>query len=132
VPSAAPIRALLAPAGSLILIAAVTLTPQPGRHEVHLGPLTDIVALGSGDPEAIIGVVANVLLFTPLGAALRLAGVGRWWTILIGLIASTVVEVGQLAIAGRTTSVDDVLLNVIGVVVGLVLAEWWRRRRVAD
>jgi glycopeptide antibiotics resistance protein len=111
-------------AAALAAILLVTLTPTHARHEVHLRPLQDVLA--AFDPTLhllrLLGVVGNVLLFFPLGVVLQARGVGRTRTIVFGLILSTAIELTQLVVPGRTTSVDDVLLNTLGVWSGHYIA----------
>jgi glycopeptide antibiotics resistance protein len=45
-----------------------------------------------------------------------------WLTIALGVLASVTVEILQLPIWSRSTDVDDVLLNSLGVLVGAALA----------
>jgi glycopeptide antibiotics resistance protein len=64
----------------------------------------------------------------PFGAALRLRGVGVAEAVLFGLLLSTIVEGTQLLlVSGRTTSTDDLLLNMFGAAVGNALASHWTR-----
>ena len=57
-------------------------------------------------------MVGNLFLFLPLGATLGLLGLTRRSaTLLAGLWLLGSIEIAQLFIPGRTTSVDDVLLQ---------------------
>ena len=111
-------------AASLALILLATLTPTHEQHEVHLRPLQDV--LGAFDPtlnvQRLLGVIGNVVLFSPLGAVLRARGVELRPAAARGLALSFAIELTQLGIPGRTSSVDDVLLNTLGVVLGYLLA----------
>lgn len=69
-----------------------------------------------------VDFVLNTLLFAPLGIVLRLAG-ARFIDALLGSAAlSFLIEVLQLIIPGRITSVDDVIANTLGAAIGFVLA----------
>jgi VanZ family protein len=79
----------------------------------------------------LVDWVGNVVFFIPLGMALalitwpgRLAAGWRWAlrVVLIGALFSAGVELGQLFVPGRATDVDDVILNAIGITMGLVIA----------
>ncbi|MET1017782.1 MAG: VanZ family protein [Leifsonia flava] len=67
---------------------------------------------------------ANVLLFVPAGLLLViLMGVHWWWlSILGGMAASIVIELGQyLFLDERFATSDDVYANTIGTVIGTVI-----------
>jgi glycopeptide antibiotics resistance protein len=69
-----------------------------------------------------IDFVLNIALFIPLGLVLRLALVPPFQA-LLGIAATTfVIEVLQLVIPGRITSIDDLISNTIGGIVGYALA----------
>jgi glycopeptide antibiotics resistance protein len=110
-------------AASLIAIGVLTLLPEQSDNEVRLRPFSDIgEALFGPDKSLLLETAANVLLFLPFGAALRLRGLGIGRTALLGLLVSAFVEGAQLlVISGRTASVDDLLLNTLGAVVGNAL-----------
>jgi glycopeptide antibiotics resistance protein len=91
----------------------VTLTPTGGPNDVQWLPWTD--------PNTV-NAVGNVLLFAPLGAALRLVGRGRGATALAAFALSASIEALQLLIPGRTTSTADVIWNTLGAVLGWRLA----------
>jgi VanZ family protein len=113
-------------AGFLVL----TLTPGNGPNEHQLVP---VVHIATGHPreyevDVFLNVVANVLVFLPLGAALCLLGTRLRATALAALALSTLVEIAQLFVPGRTTSTDDVLLNTAGALLGYTIVRFWRRQ----
>jgi glycopeptide antibiotics resistance protein len=81
-----------------------------------------------------IDVLGNVAVFIPFGAAVaaatllssaprRRGSFWRWWlkVTLAGLTLSLVIELGQLAIPGRVTDIDDVILNMLGAATGALI-----------
>lgn len=113
---------------SVAAILALTLTPMDGAHEVQLLPLGDLVEafVPPVDKTLLLGTASNVLLFLPFGAALRLRGFSIGRTALYGFVLSALVESAQLLfVSGRTTSVDDLLLNILGAVFGHALQWRW-------
>jgi len=123
------VRRALALVAALLLIAVVTLSPRPGGTLVELVPLTDLrEAVGERDLGLLFKSVANVLLFVPFGAALGLYDVSLRAALVAGATLSSVVEVVQFAVVpGRTSSVDDVVLNTVGAVLGYLLVSRLRR-----
>ncbi|NDI35782.1 VanZ family protein [Chengkuizengella sediminis] len=65
----------------------------------------------------------NILLFMPLGFAIPLRyKVNKLWKVmLIGLFISFTVEVVQLFISIRSFDVDDLILNTLGTIMGLIV-----------
>ena len=99
-------------------IAAMTLVPLHGPHNVDLRP----------GAEPLVGEIANLILFAPLGGVLCLR---RWhWMKAVGAACalSVTIEVVQRVIPGRTTSVDDVLFNTLGAALGWLLARRFSSR----
>ena len=115
----------------MALIAVLTLTPIRGDDVIdgviEVSELGDVLeALSESDTQFLLGFVleaaANILLFVPLGAALGLRGLSVGKTVGYGFLLSAAVEGTQwLLIPGRTTSLDDVVLNTFGALVGHVL-----------
>lgn len=127
-PEPAPLRTRLAgarrPTGvalaalAAVVIGVVTLTPQPVGHAVAFGP-TCLVCGEMGGAD----VIANVLLFLPLGAGLALAGLPWRRALLAGALVSLGIETVQLlAIPGRYATLSDVLTNTTGAALGAALA----------
>jgi glycopeptide antibiotics resistance protein len=63
-------------------------------------------------------IVANVLLFLPIGFLYRLTGGGRRGALLIGAAISAGVEAGQLFVPVRTPSAVDLVTNTLGAAIG--------------
>jgi glycopeptide antibiotics resistance protein len=112
---------------SVVLIASLTLTPIGGDNVIEVSELGDVVeAFSESDTQFLMDFLleaaANILLFVPLGAALSLRGLSIGKTAGYGFLLSVAVEGLQwLVIPGRTTSLDDVLLNTLGAVLGHAL-----------
>jgi VanZ family protein len=118
----------------LVLLAFVVFLParEAGRVTGIVGWLAEALAtLGvPRDPAAVVlEFLANVVLFAPLGVLLVLAFPGvRWWAVVLaGSLLSVGIELVQLAIPSRVSSVSDVVANTAGTTLGLLLA--WSRRR---
>lgn len=133
----------------MVLVAAGALA---GILALTVGPVSQIRALSefltvlravsawAGRPapsEAEAEALANVLLFVPLGL------VGGWlaprrhapWAVAGLALLALLVEAVQYPVAGRDASLQDVVLNatggLLGVTGGVVLTWCWRRRRGA-
>lgn len=98
---------------------------------LNLEPLATIDrALELGTRSASFRLmIGNILAFVPLGILLPMAVRSRWSLVLLAITAlglSVAIELGQLAVsvwlgyAYRSTDVDDVILNVLGALVGYV------------
>jgi VanZ family protein len=80
------------------------------------------------DYNAFTQLLRKTLLFLPLGALLALGvfvperGHGIAPAVLVGLLASAILEAGQLALPGRFASFTDVLVETTGAWLGAVLA----------
>jgi hypothetical protein len=121
-------RWLIAPPLAVILL--LTLMPAGGIDE----PVARI-CFACGE-RAIADALLNVLLFAPLGAALAAGGIGVLATAVAGFALSLSIEIAQIWIPGRITSLSDVVTNGTGALVGWLLvrsgAALWRtpaRRR---
>jgi VanZ family protein len=118
----------------LVLLAFVVFLParEAGRVTGIVGWLAEALATFGvpRDPAAVVlEFLANVVLFAPLGVLLVLAFPGvRWWAVVLaGFLLSVGIELVQLAIPSRVSSVSDVVANTAGTALGLLLA--WSRRR---
>lgn len=108
----------------LAFIAWFTLQPAPDAAESAARvPWTCLYPCGD---QALRDAILNVLLFIPLGLALR-----QWLpaslAILLGLLTTCMVEFAQVAwILGRDASLRDILTNGLGAGLGVLLASGWR------
>jgi hypothetical protein len=121
----------IALACSIGAILMVTLTPETGaENELQLVPLIHLGGRTSETTTDVLGNIGgNTLLFVPLGAALCVLGLRIRTTMLVAGGLAALVEVAQLLVAGRTTSVDDLLLNTLGALLGHLLVGVWLRSR---
>jgi glycopeptide antibiotics resistance protein len=121
-----PYAACLA-AGSLLAIMTATLTRRGEAREpghLQLRPLHTIAASLDDPSSLVIYVLGNVALFMPLGFFLHLAIRRSIVTPAALTVAASIgVELAQLPIWSRSTDVDDVLLNSLGGILG-VLTAW--------
>ncbi len=109
----------------------VWMTMMPGSgagtvpERVSLVPLRDLVTMGP------LGIVANLLIFAPLGffAPMRFAALASVPRVLaLGAGCSILVETAQYVLQlDRVSSVDDVLVNATGAMLAaLASRRWWR------
>ncbi|HEX2143142.1 MAG TPA: VanZ family protein [Glycomyces sp.] len=111
----------------------LVLTPRGGSGGVQLVPFADLIELASADPRTITEqLVGNLLLFFLAGVFVPLRfRVGFLAVFLGGALGAALVETAQFAFGtGRVASVDDVLLNATGALLGaLISRRWWRSSR---
>ncbi len=99
--------------------------------------------MGSGPPlpfSAVVGEgrrwladgLLNLLLFVPLGLGLGWNGRSVLRAATIGFLLSTAIELAQLWIPGRDSSLSDVIFNTAGTIVGALLAQRPRAWIVPD
>ena len=75
---------------------------------------------------AVVNILGNVAMFVPYGVFLPTTWPGlqrAWKAIPVGLLTITVVEICQLFTLRGRCDVDDVLLNMVGIILGYGL---WR------
>jgi VanZ family protein len=104
----------------LACIAVLTLSPQ---YAATKPPPSLCLLCGE---TSVLDAILNVLLFIPFGMGLRLAGISRRRAFAIGLVTTITVELLQLWIPGRDTSLGDVLTNSFGALTGILCADIWR------
>lgn len=124
------LRSNVALIAAIAFIVLLTLTPMQGTHHHHLGLLDDFIAAFSPSFRRgrLVGLIGNVLLFAPFGAVLAARGLKGLQVVLIGASTSIAIEATQWFIPGRTTSLDDVLLNTLGTALGFVALVRWSSR----
>jgi glycopeptide antibiotics resistance protein len=120
--------------GSLAGILVLTLTPTEGDKNIRLVPFSSAVHALTGNFHKVVFVeaLANLLLFVPYGASLRLRGHSLSATAIRAASLSLAIELLQLVIPGRTTATEDWVLNVAGGCVGYIMVNWWLERAAAE
>lgn len=127
-------RVLLGP--YLVALALIVFLParEAGRVTGIVGWAADVVAAWGvpREPAAIVlEFLANIVLFVPFGLLLS-AAAPRWspWAIIgAGALVSILIELVQLGIPSRVTTVSDVIANTAGTAVGCLAVLWWRVSR---
>ncbi|GGK71323.1 VanZ family protein [Ornithinimicrobium pekingense] len=114
-------------AGYLVILAAVALWATAVDAPVR-APLDDGLAWladqgVSGVRYGHVEALANLGLFLPFGLLLAGALPDRaWWLAgLAGLLLSGAIEVAQMGLSGRTSSLRDVVFNTAGALIGAAL-----------
>jgi glycopeptide antibiotics resistance protein len=118
----------------LVVLGWLTFTPRPDNTTAFgwvRRAIDQVAAHGIPLTFAVAEATGNVLLFVPFGAlAGALAGRRRWWVVLLaGSATSAAIELIQLAIPGRWTTLQDWILNTLGTGAGLVMLALVGRRR---
>lgn len=112
-------------------IVSQTVLPDPSDtatvHKTNLIPFymiwtTYSKAMAGGTPQLFLSnFLGNILLFAPIGFFIpllwKLSGKA---VILIGFLSSLLIEICQL-FQSRYSDIDDILLNVLGTALGLLL-----------
>jgi len=109
----------------LVVVAALTLSPQPtGHHGPALQLLSACLICGDrGTSDALL----NLLLLAPLGLLLNERGWRPLRVVGTALLISASIEFAQHFIPGRYSNLGDVVWNTTGAWVAAVL--WSARRR---
>jgi VanZ family protein len=103
---------------SVTALAIFTLLPVAAMRPVPRPWCLRCGALGGVD------FALNVLAFVPLGFGLRLAGLSRVRALVMVVATTLAIELLQLYIPGRVTSLGDLISNSIGGALGIAIGEW--------
>jgi glycopeptide antibiotics resistance protein len=122
---------------ALYLLVLLLLTFLPGTEDTSRNVRVNLNPFGSIRPALRLGpdsfsyrqLVGNIVAFVPLGILLPLVRPRISWAavLLIGFALSLAIELGQLAVSlyvgygYRAADVDDVILNVTGTAIGLLI-----------
>jgi hypothetical protein len=77
----------------------------------------------------VADVIANVLLFMPLGVVLFLRTRRAGRSVLLGALLSAAIELIQFRVPGRDPSLGDLLFNTLGTGAGILLVRAWPHLR---
>ena len=106
-----------------LAIAYGTLSPRPGMSGRE--GYAAVCRICDGTPG--VDVIANVVLFIPLGVGLILAGMRPLRALLVMAGMTTAIELAQLRlVAGRDASVVDIATNLTGALLGVLAGRHWR------
>ena len=108
---------------SLGVVLGATLVPGSGPDT---GTFQWCVLCGD---FGLADAIANVVLFVPLGIALGCSAVSARKTVALALLLSTAIEIAQLWIPGRESTLADIIWNTTGAAVGVGFVCWYPARR---
>ena len=107
---------------ALILFQLLTNTEMNVSSGINIVPFTEILRYEIGSSQFYLNVIGNIFVFLPFGyfvssyiKATRVSHI-----LLVTLITSFTIEFVQHYI-GRSFDIDDILLNVVGSIVGFLL-----------
>lgn len=106
----------------LLLFQLVTNTELNHNGGFNIVPFSEIMRYSFGSKLFIFNVLGNIIVFIPFGffVASYIKPKKGFSTFLVCLLTSTTIEFVQLKI-GRSFDVDDILLNVIGGIIGYLI-----------
>lgn len=105
-----------------LLFEILTMSELNSISGMNLVPFSEIMRYKFGTKMFMYNVVGNILIFIPFGYLIgSYVNPKKIWPVLITTITtSTVVEFVQLKI-GRSFDIDDIILNLLGSVIGFLL-----------
>ncbi|MGF7400821.1 VanZ family protein [Thermoanaerobacterium thermosaccharolyticum] len=118
---------------SIVFFPITFYPPMPNYvPNVNIVPLKDIIILMRTQPINIVikNVVGNIILFIPFGFFVPIIyrNMNKFnYTLLLGLCFSVFIEIVQFIIdyltkyPNHTSDINDVLLNIIGLVLGFII-----------
>jgi glycopeptide antibiotics resistance protein len=117
---------------TLWLIGGLVLTLQPAHPlpgqvvDDNLVPFHTLAIYwrNLGSEFWLRNLFGNLLLLLPLGllGPIALPFLDRWWRVaLVALLVSAAIELTQLAVPDRSADIDDVIVNVVGAVIGFLV-----------
>ena len=99
-----------------------TFPPKPGYYDFHSTLLAMLRGEYTTGQWGLAMLIANVLMFVPLGFLMPILWRQKWWqTLLIALAATLCIELIQ-PFFERSFDIDDIFLNFAGGAIGLLLS----------
>ena len=115
---------------SILLVVSLTIFPVTTQlftpPEFNIVPFKTILNFINHKDfiEFLANVIGNIILFTPLGFFLYIKLNENYKkSFLICLCATIFVECVQIFLPMRTTDIDDIILNTLGSVIGILIAK---------
>lgn len=107
---------------ALLLYRLLTNTELNASSGMNLVPFQEIMRYKIGSPNFYTNVVGNILVFIPFGyfvsGYIKASKISH--ILIVSAATSFVVEVVQKYI-GRSFDIDDILLNVVGAIIGFLI-----------
>lgn len=118
-----------------LLFELLTMTEINSVSGINLTPFSEILRYKIGTNYFNYNVLGNILVFIPFGYLIgEYVNPKKIWPIIITTLATSItVEFVQLKI-GRSFDIDDIILNVLGAVIGYLIYVGWSaiKKRLPD
>lgn len=101
------------------------LNPQRLPRQYNLIPFATVTSYINPDTHqyAFLDVVGNILLFVPMGVYIRALFRERkiWLSVVFSFFSTCLIETAQFILATGSFDVDDILMNFIGALCGVLI-----------
>ncbi|MDL2293564.1 VanZ family protein [Ruminococcaceae bacterium OttesenSCG-928-D13] len=101
------------------------MNPQRLPRQYNLVPFATIGAYINPSRQrfAFLDVIGNILLFVPMGVYIHALSRGKklWLSALLSLLSTVVIETAQFTLATGSFDIDDILMNFIGALGGVLI-----------
>lgn len=103
-------------------------------YQYKLIPFWSYVRIIYGDKNYIKEILLNIIVFIPEGhfLALFFSGWSPKKCMIAGMLFSSTIEITQLITKRRMFEFDDIIGNTIGVMLGVMITEYCRRKFVTN
>ncbi len=125
-------------AAALVVVWLLWMTLRPQTQvTADLTPITAPATARGISVRLLIGIIGNMIVFTPLGLSVTLAlKAPAWktrlaWATASGALLSLCIEVLQLTIPSRVSAWDDWILNTMGTFMGAAVGCGMQKYREA-
>lgn len=110
-----------------LLFEILTMTELNTVAGINLNPLSEILRYKVGTKMFNYNVLGNIIIFIPFGYIVgEYVNPKKIWSVVVTtLITSGVVEFVQLKI-GRSFDIDDIVLNLLGAIIGFLIYVAWK------
>ena len=107
----------------LFYIVSAQDSPSTALGSYNLIPFKEVMRYSIGSSLFYLNVVGNILIFVPFGLFVSYYIRTRRFSVILFLtfITSLAIEFSQRLVAGRVFDVDDVILNVVGGILGFII-----------
>ena len=118
------IALLLADYVIFLICSTIIFRTESAETGWRLMPFWTYREIANGYDQFVMEIVLNILVFIPIGflAGCLWRGKAFQKALLLGVVVSLVIELGQLVFAKGVAEIDDVIHNTLGCAIGYLMA----------